>query len=230
MYARPGIHVQSEDLQPEELQELYSKLNRYCHFLSQNKWDGEDLAQETLFKALHHYGKRKIELNAALLKKIAHNLWMDQLRKRNREVIGFTPEDTDEENKFKEETTDLIEHLISKLTSKQAVIFALKDAFRYQITEIAEIFGMTETAVKAVLSRARKRLAKLSSEEDLNSIQEFGDEDEAEMLRTTLSEAVRSEDPTVLIRIIPVLFPAQTQPKLKLMNFASPSSSLSMAA
>ncbi|MGP4081210.1 sigma-70 family RNA polymerase sigma factor [Pseudalkalibacillus sp. R45] len=229
MYARPGIHVQSEDVQPEELQELYSKLNRYCHFLSQNKWDGEDLAQETLFKALHHYGKRKIELNAALLKKIAHNLWMDQLRKRNREVIGFTPEDTDEENN-KEETTDLIEHLMSNLTSKQAVIFALKDAFRYQITEIAEIFGMTETAVKAALSRARKRLAKLVAEEDLNTVQKFDIDGEAEMLRTILTEAIRSEDPTVLIHIIPVLFPAQTQPKSKLMNFTSPSSSLSMAA
>ncbi|WP_261129864.1 sigma-70 family RNA polymerase sigma factor [Bacillus sp. Marseille-Q3570] len=230
MYARPGIHVQSENLQSEELQELYSKLNRYCHFLSQNKWDGEDLAQETLFKALHHYGKQKIELNVALLKKIAHNLWTDQLRKRNREVIGFTPEDTDEENMFKERTIDLIEHLISGLTPKQAVIFTLKDAFRYQITEIAEIFGMTETAVKAALNRARKRLAKLAPEEDLHPIHEHGDDNEREMLRTTLTEAIQSDDPTVLIRIIPALFPAQTQPKLKLMNFTSPSSSLSMAA
>ncbi|WP_408009779.1 sigma-70 family RNA polymerase sigma factor [Pseudalkalibacillus sp. A8] len=228
MYARPGIHVQNDKVKTIEIEELYSKLKRYCHFLSQNKWDGDDLAQETMFKAMERYGDRT-ELNGPLLKKMAHNLWIDQLRKRNREVIGSMPEEIDRDtNNF----DDLVEQLVSELTPKQSVIYTLKEAFRYQISEIAEIFGMTETAVKAVLNRARKRLAKIASDGNDDSIPVIGhmsEEDDGELTRT-LIQAIRSEDPSVLIKLIPTFFPIETQPKLKLMNFSSPSSSLSMAA
>ncbi len=229
MYARPGIHVQNDKVETLEIDDLYLKLKRYCHFLSRNKWDGEDLAQETIFKAMERYGDR-IELNGPLLKKMAHNLWIDHLRKRNREVLGLMPEENERDM---DDFDDLIEKLISALTPKQSVIYTLKEAFRYQISEIAGIFGMTETAVKAILNRARKKLSKIALEENEDSVQVTGyapEEDVHGELTSTLIQAIRSEDPSVLITLIPTFFPVKTQPKLKLMNFSSPSSSLSIAA
>ncbi|EOO35352.1 hypothetical protein IIU_02297 [Bacillus cereus VD133] len=35
--------------------EQYGELKRYCTFLTKNKWDGEDLAQETVCKVLRKY-------------------------------------------------------------------------------------------------------------------------------------------------------------------------------
>lgn len=34
--------------------EQYGELKRYCTFLTKNKWDGEDLAQETVCKVLQN--------------------------------------------------------------------------------------------------------------------------------------------------------------------------------
>ncbi|WP_173917734.1 sigma-70 family RNA polymerase sigma factor [Halobacillus sp. Marseille-Q1614] len=219
MNARPGIKAPSNC---KKLEELYSKLKDYCLFLSQNKWDGEDLAQETIYKAMNHYGQ-KSDLNAALLKKMARNLWLDQRKKLNREVLGCDPIEKDDYCKI---DTDLLEKAISKLTPKQSVIFTLKDGFHFQNSEIAEIFDMTETAVKAVLNRARTRLAKLSSGEELPDLQTA----KSEIITRPLLHAIRSGDPSDFIKLIPALFPKESQPTLKVMAFSSPSSSLSMAA
>ncbi|MFC3015833.1 sigma-70 family RNA polymerase sigma factor [Virgibacillus litoralis] len=229
MYARPGIKVQTEKVNSSDLKDLYSKLIPYCHYLTKNKWDAEDLVQETLFKAINHYGQHK-DLNAALLKKMAFNLWMDLLQKRNREIIGFTFEETDETNEYKDDMMDLVEELISKLTPKQSVIVALKDVFRYQIMEIAEMFDMTETAVKAVLNRARKRLARLLLDEEIHSVRDYWSEENVEVLTPAIIQAVRLNDPTGVIRLIPILFSMETQPKLKLYQFSPPQGSFSMAA
>lgn len=229
MYARPGIKVQTEKVNSSELKDLYSTLIPYCHYLTKNKWDAEDLVQETLFKAINHYGQHK-DLNAALLKKMAFNLWMDLLQKRNREIIGFTFEETDETNEYKDDMMDLVDELISKLTPKQSVIVALKDVFRYQIMEIAEMFDMTETAVKAVLNRARQRLARLLLDEETRSVRDYWSEENEEVLTPAITQAIRLNDPTGVIRLIPILFPMETQPKLKLYQFSPPSGSFSMAA
>lgn len=61
--------------------EYYPKLQRYCHFLAQNQWDGDDIAQETILKALKHYTLDE-KMSSALLNKMAYNHWIDQIRKR----------------------------------------------------------------------------------------------------------------------------------------------------
>lgn len=217
MYARPGNELdQLEDIQ---LEELYSKLKRYCRFLSQNDWDSEDLAHEAFRKACEHY-ELNVNLTLALLKKIAHNLWLDQLKKRNREVVGTIPESIIEQHEC---SKDVAEYLVN-LTPKQSVIFTLKEGFKYQISEIAEIFQMKETAVKAILHRAKNRLKTISDNKDLPLLLEVCDQ--RLRLDALLLNAIVTEDPTLLIRHIPQLFQLVKLPKPK----ASPSSFLSMAA
>ncbi|PEW50912.1 RNA polymerase subunit sigma-70, partial [Bacillus cereus] len=55
--------------------EQYGELKRYCTFLTKNKWDGEDLAQETVCKVLQKYSNKDICMT--LVYKIARNRWID---------------------------------------------------------------------------------------------------------------------------------------------------------
>ncbi|WP_082235542.1 sigma factor-like helix-turn-helix DNA-binding protein [Halobacillus massiliensis] len=220
MHARPGTKL---CLDPKENKDLYFKLSRYCFFLSQNKWDGEDLAQETIAKALNHYG-HNMEFTSALLKKIARNLWLDQRQKQSREHIGYASEEKIPENVLAD--SGLLEKVVASLTSKQAVILSLKDGFHFKIAEVAEIMGMSETGVKAAINRARKRLTTTEVNEEASVIQIV---ESSDVISDVLIQSIRSNDPSQLIKQIPALFPESQEPTLKLMA-SSPSSSLLMAA
>ncbi len=219
MFARPGNMEQKETSSTDHTFEMYCKLKRYCLFLSKNVWDGEDLAQEAFCKGMDHYHEK--DLTTALLKKIAYHLWLDQLKKRNRETVGTFPEEEREEVQVQRDFMGLL----SSLTAKQSAIFTLKEGFRFQISEIAEMFQMTETAVKALLHRARRRLDLLTDEKDSQVLKPVSDEDDH--LESAIYEAIHSEDPQVLIDQVKVLFPVEIAPIRK---SSTPSSYLSMAA
>ncbi|MDN3015390.1 sigma factor-like helix-turn-helix DNA-binding protein [Paenibacillus sp. BSR1-1] len=201
--------------------EHYPKLQRYCSFLAQNKWDGEDIAQETYLKALRYQQK----MSPALLNKIAYHHWIDLLRKRKHETIESDIEKAAPTHQLDETVDMLIEHF----TPKQAIIFLLKEAFQYQIKEIADILETTEMAVKSNLHRAKKRLGK---EHQSDSLEIFWDEEERELLSKLFKESLLMEDPTVLIQTIPILQSMFNVTKLvtRPAPLNSPSSTLCMAA
>ncbi|WLD94346.1 sigma-70 family RNA polymerase sigma factor [Alkalihalobacillus sp. AL-G] len=234
MYARPGVEKNEQMHSSDKLIELYPKLSRYCQFLSQNKWDGEDLAQETILKAIGHY-ENKTDMNSALLNKIAHNTWIDSVRKHSKETISEIPENV-EDNVNPRTSYDWIEKFFNTLTMKQATIFTLKEAFQYKLSEIAEALDMSETAVKSVLNRARRRLEKLVDAEHENFTPQIVPDSNEEQIRTILYEALQTEDPSRLLRIASdILKVASDQPKMilqtrKIRSTSSPSSHLSMAA
>ncbi|MGG3564842.1 sigma-70 family RNA polymerase sigma factor [Neobacillus rhizosphaerae] len=217
--------------------EYYPKLQRYCHFLTQNKWDGEDIAQETYLKALR-YSNQPQKMTSALLNKMAYNHWIDLLRKRKKETI-----ETDSDcasHAFSHQLdalNDSVELLLKYFTPKQAVIFLLKEAFQYQLKEISDILDLTEIAVKSNLHRAKKRLEKAKEEDQLFGLESFWDREERKQLADLFYEALKDQDPTILIDAIPSLkcistgstiFVSSTFQKTR-PNF-SPSSTLCMAA
>ena len=57
-------------------------LKGYCKSLCQSKWDGEDLFQETMIKALKKWRKDPSALTKAYLYRIASNSWIDAHRKQ----------------------------------------------------------------------------------------------------------------------------------------------------
>ena len=122
---------------------------------------------------------------------------------------------------------DTVEILLSKLTAKQAVIFTLKEAFRFQTREIAELLDSTETAVKSALHRARKGF---ESEGNLREVDQELNEEEEKLLSDLLCESLQSEDPTVLLENIgeiPALAPCSPEMSL---HSRSPLSTFKMAA
>jgi RNA polymerase sigma factor (sigma-70 family) len=178
------LELNEKNKEEIEVQELYKGLLSYCCFLSGDKWDGEDLAQETMLKAMQNYGS----LPPALLKKIAYHKWIDEKRKRSRETVGETEHHTLTKESRKEE----VEALLNSLTPKQAVILTLKEAFQYKISEISSILEMTEPGVKALLKRARTKLRGENGEEKINN-QELVD---------AISKSVQWEDPAPLLSFL----------------------------
>jgi RNA polymerase sigma factor (sigma-70 family) len=191
-------HQQSRN--EEQIEEWYPKLHRYCQFISQNKWDGEDLAQESFLKAWMHY-KHQPQVSTALVNKIAHNQWIDTIRKRKKESLENIPEDVHHEIDPIINRYEVIQLVLTKLTPKQAVMLVLKEGFQYQITEIAEVLDTSESAVKAAIFRAKQRMAKA---DDINPlIDQYWGQNDREELEQILHESFRTQDPSIIIQSIP---------------------------
>lgn len=209
----PHFEKVHQDMEDRFWKEQYPKLQRYCRFLAQNHWDGDDIAHETFLKALRYPNP-----TSALLNKIAYHHWVDVLRKRKHETLDLEKIDTAGESKF-ENIGEAVDYLLKHFTPKQAVVFLLKEAFQYKAKEIAEALETTETAVKAILNRAKKCL-----EKDFN-LENYWDEEERELMADLFYQALKSQDPAILIVSIPTIKSFTNIPK----GF-SPSSTLCMAA
>lgn len=232
-----NTEVLQEETRTEEAlwREYYPKLHQYCHFLTQNKWDADDIAQEVYLKTMKYYTNQQA-FTSALLNKIAYHHWIDQVRKRKKETIELA----DEIGNLKEENQAIdlmysVELLIKHFTPKQAIIFILKEAFQYQSREIAAILRTTEEAVKSNLYRAKKRLEKLREDEKSFSIESFWDEEERELLADLFYRALKVQDPSILIQSIPLIKSVADTPKMvtreiRTFNRYTPSSTLCMAA
>ncbi|MFD2043441.1 sigma-70 family RNA polymerase sigma factor [Ornithinibacillus salinisoli] len=218
----------------EQLQELYPILRRYCQFISQNSWDGEDLVQESLLKAWQHY-RNHPEIPKALLKKIAHNSWIDTIRSRSKESLEDIPDYVIDESKVFEDRLEAVQGILNILTPKQAVMFTLKEGFQFQSSEIAELLNTTETAVKSTIYRAKQRIEKQELNEACPIMDQYWDLEEQEQIEQLLHESLITQDPAILIRAIPSIHSLRkdinpTCSIRKLGHFNVPSSSVYMAA
>ncbi|MGN5652003.1 RNA polymerase subunit sigma-70 [Bacillus sp. Brlt_9] len=175
--------------------EQYGELKRYCTFLTKNKWDGEDLAQETVCKVLQKYKNKDICMT--LLYKIARNRWLDQMKLKSvhekiKEQITF-----EEPQENIADLHEMVGKVLSSLNVQQSVILLLKDVFQYSIAEIAKVCSISEGAVKASLFRSRNRL-KTVSEEGIEIV-EFTDDIDI------VVTSIREEKPELLTKLLPTI-------------------------
>ncbi|OFD42370.1 RNA polymerase subunit sigma-70 [Bacillus mycoides] len=175
--------------------EHYAELKRYCTFLTKNKWDGEDLTQETVCKVLQKYSKKDICMT--LLYKIARNRWLDQMKSKS------VQEKIEEQITFEEphekiaDLHEMVGKVLSSLNVQQSVILLLKDVFQYSIADIAKVCSVSEGAVKASLFRSRNRL-KTVSEEGIEIVEYT---DDVEIVVTS----IREERPELLTKLLPTI-------------------------
>lgn len=142
--------------------------------LMQNEADAEDVVQETFlnaFKAIDKFeGRSKL---GTWLYRIAHNVAMMRLRKRQPTLISVEESLADEdvgkllptqlfdwcclpEQDFNsEETREELEVAIGELPSTMRSVFILRDLEGLSTRESAEALDLSETAVKKRLQRAR---------------------------------------------------------------------------
>ncbi|EJQ51381.1 RNA polymerase subunit sigma-70 [Bacillus hominis] len=177
------------------LTENYAELKRYCTFLTKNKWDGEDLAQETVYKVLQKYGNKDICMT--LLYKIARNRWLDQMKSKSvhekiKEQITF-----EEPHEKIADLHEMVGKMLFSLNVQQSAILLLKDVFQYSIADIAKVCSISEGAVKASLFRSRNRL-KTVSEEGIEIVEYT---DDIEIVVTS----IREERPELLTKLLPTI-------------------------
>jgi RNA polymerase sigma-70 factor (ECF subfamily) len=165
---------------PEEfswLVDTYSnKVYRLALKMLIQQQDAEDVLQETFLKA--YRGLNKFDGRSKLstwLFRIATNEALMILRRKHPDFLSIDePVDSDEgeqepiqivdwcclpENEFlSEESREKLDAAVQRLPESLRVVFLLRDINDLSTHETAEVLGLSETAVKTRLSRARLRL------------------------------------------------------------------------
>lgn len=148
------------------------KVYRFVFFrVNANKELADDLVSDIFMKALEHFETYdpKISQSAWIMticKNHMANYW------RDKKLVGSLPDETDENidsfwlnlasRAFKKEATKKeIYELLAKLDENIREIVTFHYIFGYSYLEIAEMKGMTETAVKVAAHRAIKKLSNL---------------------------------------------------------------------
>ncbi|MBC7262887.1 MAG: sigma-70 family RNA polymerase sigma factor [Chloroflexi bacterium] len=141
-----------------------------CYRMLGTPMEAEDAAQETflrVYSRLHSYDpKRKL---SSWVLSIASHYCIDRLRRRRMHTLSWdeiarwgptTCESTHpEEGMRAQEERDQIARLLSILPANYRLVLVLRYWEDLSYTEIAEITGSTESAVKSRLHRAREMLA-----------------------------------------------------------------------
>jgi RNA polymerase sigma-70 factor (ECF subfamily) len=138
--------------------------------------DAEDVLQETFLKAYRGIksfdGRSKI---STWLFRIATNEALMVIRRKHPDIVSIDePVETEEgeqeplqiidwcclpeEELLSEETKEKLDAAVQKLPERLRVVFLLRDINDLSTHETSEILGLTDTAVKTRLSRARLKL------------------------------------------------------------------------
>lgn len=145
------------------IKQYYSEIYKYCYYKLSNKWQAEDVTQDTFvnffkhFNSYIHKGKAKNYLYV-----IAGNLCKNEYKKRKEES------DYEVENQTLE-MSGLQEEIALKVSLQQEILRLPKEfkevviLYYFQnlkIREIAEILDISVSLVKYRLSESKKRLKK----------------------------------------------------------------------
>jgi RNA polymerase sigma-70 factor (ECF subfamily) len=165
---------------PQEFSRLVdtysSKIYRLATKMLNQQEDAEDVLQETFLKAYRGIksfdGRSKI---STWLFRIATNEALMIIRRKHPEMISIDePIETEEGEQepiqiidwcclpeyelLSEETRKKLDAAVQELPDRLKVVFILRDINDLSTHETAEVLGLTDTAVKTRLSRARLRL------------------------------------------------------------------------
>ena len=146
----------------EQTIEKYSDLIYRTNFLIlRNSHDAEDVMQDTFIKYMRTDVEfRDEEHKKAWLLKVSQNKCKDMLRFHK--VHAYIPYEEIQEYIIPDDFVDVedIEEVIdiAKLSYKYKTVILIHYIEGYSVKETAEILGITETAVKSRLKRAREKL------------------------------------------------------------------------
>jgi RNA polymerase sigma factor (sigma-70 family) len=188
-----------------DIQELQSRLLRYCLTITESVWEAEDLVQETCLKAIGLLNGTCVHANpAAYLFRIAKNTRIDQLRKQKTFQIKMNLILAEEQQHyfdlFDYDVEAALQLLIKCLSPMQRSVFLLRDVFGFTNMEAAEFLKTTEGAVKTALHRARYSLEAAKdtfAEEEISNVK---DESEKGILRALLT-AFQLRDVPLLVQL-----------------------------
>jgi len=144
---------------------LRPALYRYCHRLTGNVWDGEDLMQDTLLRVFGYLGKidRDLENPKAFFLRTATHLWIDQQRRQARDRAFRAVQDAPSDSGADAAERDLALHeaarsLLHGLAPRERAAVVLRDVLDLSADDTAVLLQTSVGAVKSALHRGRARL------------------------------------------------------------------------
>jgi RNA polymerase sigma-70 factor (ECF subfamily) len=158
-----------EEAFAELYEKYFDKIYRYISLKIGNRVESEDMTQQVFIKALHSISSfkwRGLPFSAWLFR-IAHNQVVDYLRKKTRQPIlslneSITASD-DNPHKITEQKMNIEQLMLAtkNLTSAQQEVIALRFASDLPISQVANIMGKSEGAIKALQHSAIVALRKI---------------------------------------------------------------------
>jgi RNA polymerase sigma-70 factor, ECF subfamily len=201
-------------LEAEELTawmtQMRPRLHRYCARIVGSAFEGEDVVQEALMRALQAWPDAgEIRQPQAWLMRIAHNAALDALRHKKRRgwlepdaAVDELPDDFAAADTRVAAAASLAHFMHLSTIERAAVVLA--DVFGYSLVETGELLDMSVAAIKSALHRGRTRLKAIAqapaepgpamneaNRERLGAYVERFNARDFDALRNLLSEEVR---------------------------------------
>ena len=151
---------------------------RVARHLGGDRWNAEDLVQETYLRAFagfsHHVGPS----TRAWLVTICHNLARSEGRRRGRRVVEHLatvedpdsagPDDSDVNRDVQARLDrEAVARALSTLSEEQRLAIVLMDLAGHSASEVAQMLGVPRGTVLARVHRGHRRLARLLAEEGI---------------------------------------------------------------
>lgn len=164
------------DRSEDAIAQTAAKYGAFCHTIAyqilRNVQDSEECVNDTYLKAWGTIPPQCPRKLAAFLGKITRNLSIDRYRRRTAEKRGGSElalalEELETCVPFRENGWDLVDRMaltealngfLAALPGRQRRIFMRRYWYVSSVKEIAEAYGLTESAVKMSLLRSRSQL------------------------------------------------------------------------
>lgn len=145
-------------LEPE-----YANANRFCCRLCGNTQEGEDLLQEAVLQSLEKFeGLREIGAFKTWLYRIIVNQYRQNVRRpwwKRFVPVPQIPEPEVSADPVRQLTArHLLESALGDLPAEEQALIVLQEIEGWSISDLSQLSGKSEAAVKVQLHRTRKRL------------------------------------------------------------------------
>ena len=147
----------------QDLYESYaSQVYRFAFWLAGDSLEAEDITSETLIRAWVNHSTIRTETLKAYLFTIARNIYLEQQRKRKRQVAleDIYPDPAPGPDKLTEAQAELhrAQRFLQTLSEVDRAAFILRVQHELPYAEIARVLGLSLAAAKVKVHRARIKL------------------------------------------------------------------------
>lgn len=156
------------------VQRYERQIYAFTYRMMGNPEDALDLTQECFIRAFRNLGRTNSELNvSAWLHRIASNACLDVLRRRKRirwlpwenskhdRLLSGSPTEDPERVTVAGENASDVQAILSQMTPRNRLALILREYEGMSTREIGDVMGLSRSAVKSVLFRAREEFRRL---------------------------------------------------------------------
>jgi RNA polymerase sigma-70 factor, ECF subfamily len=151
-------------------QQEYASVVALSYGLTGSRWVAEDLAQEAFLRAHREWSRvREMDSPGGWVRRVALNLARSRLRRLRAETLAKfrIGSSLATSNPVSDSESDVFWEEVRRLPTRQAQAIALRYVEDLSVTEIANVLGVSEGAVKAHLHQGRERLRRQLSAKGL---------------------------------------------------------------